>query len=84
MKSDHGVRKRRRNAVYATWPPFNHVVASMNSIPEVKTAGGAATGWAELALAVGGFGIGTGEFAIMDCCRTSPGTSVFRYPERGM
>src|SRR5260370_35579789 len=38
----------------------------MSSIPEVKTVDAAvAGGWAELALAVGGFGIGTGEFAMM-------------------
>jgi MFS transporter, DHA1 family, inner membrane transport protein len=40
-------------------------VASMNSIPEVETAETVSSGWVELALAVGGFGIGTGEFAIM-------------------
>src|SRR5229473_1326565 len=40
-------------------------VASMSSIAEVKTVGAVSSGWAELALAVGGFGIGTGEFAIM-------------------
>jgi MFS transporter, DHA1 family, inner membrane transport protein len=32
---------------------------------EVKAVGAVSGGWAELALAVGGFGIGTGEFAIM-------------------
>ena len=39
----------------------------MSSIPEVKTVDAVATGggWAELALAAGGFGIGTGEFAMM-------------------
>src|ERR1700731_1657086 len=37
----------------------------MSSIPEVETVGAVSSGWAELALAVGGFGIGTGEFAMM-------------------
>jgi MFS transporter, DHA1 family, inner membrane transport protein len=37
----------------------------MSSIPEVETAEVVSSGWAELALAVGGFGIGTGEFAMM-------------------
>jgi DHA1 family inner membrane transport protein len=37
----------------------------MSSIAEVETADTLSSGWAELALAVGGFGIGTGEFAIM-------------------
>jgi MFS transporter, DHA1 family, inner membrane transport protein len=60
-------RKLQRNALYATWRPICHAVASMNSIPEVKTMDAVAIGgrWAELALAVGGFGIGTGEFAMM-------------------
>src|ERR1700693_5102302 len=40
-------------------------VASMSSIPEVKTLGAVSSGWAELALGIGGFGIGTGEFAMM-------------------
>jgi len=39
-------------------------VASMSSIAEAKV-GAVSSGWAELALAVGGFGIGTGEFAVM-------------------
>jgi MFS transporter, DHA1 family, inner membrane transport protein len=68
-KSVEDSRKRQRNAIYATWQPIYHAVASMNSIPEAKTvdAAAAAVGgrWAELALAVGGFGIGTGEFAMM-------------------
>jgi MFS transporter, DHA1 family, inner membrane transport protein len=37
----------------------------MSSIPEVKTLGAVSSGWAELALGIGGFGIGTGEFAMM-------------------
>ena len=37
----------------------------MNSIPEVETVGTVSSGWAEFALAVGGFGIGTGEFVMM-------------------
>jgi DHA1 family inner membrane transport protein len=45
--------------------PLGHRIVSMRSIAEVETAGAISSGWAELALAVGGFGIGTGEFAIM-------------------
>src|SRR5882757_1633323 len=37
----------------------------MRSIAEVETAYAVSSGWAELALAVGGFGIGTGEFVMM-------------------
>src|SRR5882757_4793791 len=37
----------------------------MRSIAEVETAYAVSSGWAELALAVGGFGIGTGEFVTM-------------------
>jgi DHA1 family inner membrane transport protein len=40
-------------------------VASMSSVPHVATADAVSSGWAELALGVGGFAIGTGEFAIM-------------------
>jgi DHA1 family inner membrane transport protein len=40
-------------------------VASMKSVPEVETVETVSSGWAQLALAVGGFGIGTGEFAVM-------------------
>jgi MFS transporter, DHA1 family, inner membrane transport protein len=40
-------------------------VVPMSSIPAVKSAGAVSGGWAEVALAVGGFGIGTGEFSIM-------------------
>src|SRR6202166_2715700 len=40
-------------------------VVPMSSIPAVKSAGAVSGGWAELGLAVGGFGIGTGEFAMM-------------------
>src|SRR6202795_2327700 len=46
-------------------PLVMRVVPMMSSIPEVKSAGAVSGGWAELALAVGGFGIGTGEFSIM-------------------
>jgi DHA1 family inner membrane transport protein len=65
--TDEILGKRRRNALYATWRPFRHAVASMNSIPQAKTMDAAAVDarWAEVALAVGGFGIGTGEFAMM-------------------
>ena len=55
----------------------------MNSIPEVKTAGGAAGGWAELALAVGGFGIGTGEFAIMGLLPNVAGDFGISVPRAG-
>src|SRR6202051_2509526 len=37
----------------------------MSSIAEVKTVRAVSSGWAELALGVGGFGIGTGEFSMM-------------------
>src|SRR5882757_739910 len=40
-------------------------VASMNSVPQVEIADAVSSSWAELALAVGGFGIGTGEFVTM-------------------
>jgi DHA1 family inner membrane transport protein len=37
----------------------------MSSIAQTKDVGAVSSGWAELALGVGGFGIGTGEFAVM-------------------
>jgi len=50
-------------------------VASMSFIPEIESGAAprvgrskvaaVSSGWAQFALAVGGFGIGTGEFAIM-------------------
>src|ERR1700719_1108184 len=43
-----------------TWP----AMASAPSVELVPTPGGRA-GWAMLALALGGFGIGTGEFVMM-------------------
>jgi DHA1 family inner membrane transport protein len=37
----------------------------MSSVPQVEIADAVSSSWAELALAVGGFGIGTGEFVTM-------------------
>ena len=54
-----GQRRNHKLASVVIW------VASMSSIAEVETVDGVSRGWAELALAVGGFAIGTGEFAIM-------------------
>jgi MFS transporter, DHA1 family, inner membrane transport protein len=55
----------------------------MNSIPEVETAETVSNGWAELALAVGGFGIGTGEFAIMGLLPDVAGDLGISIPRAG-
>jgi DHA1 family inner membrane transport protein len=58
-------------------------VASMNSIPEVETVETVSGGWAEFALAVGGFGIGTGEFAIMGLLPNVAGDLGISIPRAG-
>ena len=58
-------------------------VASMNAIPEVETVETVSSGWAELALAVGGFGIGTGEFAIMGLLPNVAGNLGISIPRAG-
>jgi len=64
---------------------ISEIEAGSTARPGRRTAVAAASsGWAELALAVGGFGIGTGEFAIMDCCRGWRQMWAFRYRRRGM
>src|SRR5712671_6305768 len=58
-------------------------IASMRSIAEVETAAAISSGWAELALAVGGFGIGTGEFAIMGLLPNVAGDLGVSVPRAG-
>jgi DHA1 family inner membrane transport protein len=58
-------------------------VVSMSSIPELKTMGAVSSGWAELALAVGGFGIGTGEFAMMGLLPNVAGDFGISIPRAG-
>jgi len=55
----------------------------MNSIAEVDTVERVSSGWAELALAVGGFGIGTGEFAIMGLLPNMAGELGISIPKAG-
>src|ERR1700691_685229 len=55
----------------------------MNSIPDVETVERVSSGWAELALAVGGFGIGTGEFAIMGLLPSVAGDLGISIPKAG-
>jgi DHA1 family inner membrane transport protein len=55
----------------------------MNSIPEVETVETVSSGWAELALAIGGFGIGTGEFAIMGLLPNVAGDLGISIPRAG-
>jgi len=45
--------------------PALHSLPSMETISEERASSARAGHWAELALAVGGFGIGTGEFVMM-------------------
>jgi DHA1 family inner membrane transport protein len=45
--------------------PALHSLPSMETISEERASSARAGRWAELALAVGGFGIGTGEFVMM-------------------
>ena len=42
----------------------------MTTASPVSGFGGSTTKLAILAMAIGAFGIGTGEFAIMGCCQT--------------
>src|SRR3984957_3976285 len=58
-------------------------VASMSSIPEVKNAAAVSSGWAELALGVGGFGIGTGEFSMMGLLPNVAGDFGISIPTAG-
>src|ERR1700682_135221 len=58
-------------------------VASMSSIAEAKAVGAVSNGWAELALAFGGFGIGTGEFAIMGLLPNVAGDFGISIPTAG-
>jgi MFS transporter, DHA1 family, inner membrane transport protein len=55
----------------------------MSSIAEVETVEGVSSGWAELSLAVGGFGIGTGEFAIMGLLPNVAGELGISIPKAG-
>jgi DHA1 family inner membrane transport protein len=55
----------------------------MNSIAEVKTVRAVSSGWAELALAVGGFGIGTGEFSMMGLLPNVAGDFGISIPTAG-
>jgi MFS transporter, DHA1 family, inner membrane transport protein len=55
----------------------------MSSIAEVKTVGAVSSGWAELALAVGGFGIGTGEFSMMGLLPNVAGDFGISIPTAG-
>src|SRR6202045_3305319 len=55
----------------------------MSSIAEVKTAGAVSSGWAELALAVGGFGIGTGEFSMVGLLPNVAGDFGISIPTAG-
>jgi DHA1 family inner membrane transport protein len=55
----------------------------MSSIPEVRTVGAVSSGWAELALGVGGFGIGTGEFAMMGLLPNVAGDFGISIPSAG-
>jgi MFS transporter, DHA1 family, inner membrane transport protein len=56
-------------------------VASMNSIPDGEKR--VSSGWAEFALAVGGFGIGTGEFTIMGLLPNVAGDLGLSIPTAG-
>jgi MFS transporter, DHA1 family, inner membrane transport protein len=55
----------------------------MSSIAEVETVERVSSGWAEFALAVGGFGIGTGEFAIMGLLPNVAGELGISIPKAG-
>jgi DHA1 family inner membrane transport protein len=55
----------------------------MSSIAEVKTVRAVSSGWAELALAVGGFGIGTGEFSMMGLLPNVAGDFGISIPTAG-
>jgi MFS transporter, DHA1 family, inner membrane transport protein len=55
----------------------------MSSFPDVETVDRVSSGWAELALAVGGFGIGTGEFAIMGLLPNVAGGLGISIPKAG-
>ena len=55
----------------------------MSSIAEAGTIERVSGGWAELALAVGGFGIGTGEFAVMGLLPNLAGDLAISIPTAG-
>src|SRR5277367_5506224 len=83
MKRDGEAGKWRGNAVTPVWRSSGLWVVSMNSIAEVDTVERVSSGWAELALAVGGFGIGTGEFAIMGLLPNMAGELGISIPKAG-
>src|SRR6202043_396765 len=61
-----------------TWP----AMASAPSVESVPTRGGR-FGWAVLALALGGFGIGTGEFVMMGLLPSVAGNFGISIPAAG-
>jgi len=83
MKRDSETAKWMGNALTAGWRSSGLWVASMSSIAEVDIVEGVSSGWAELALAVGGFGIGTGEFAIMGLLPNVAGELGISIPTAG-
>jgi MFS transporter, DHA1 family, inner membrane transport protein len=58
-------------------------VASMSTVRHVETVDAVSSGWAELALGVGGFGIGTGEFVTMGLLPNVAGDLGVSVPSAG-
>ena len=63
--------------------PTLHSLPSMETINEERASSARADHWAELALAVGGFGIGTGEFVMMGLLPDVAGNFSVSIPAAG-